>query len=85
MDITSLVRLQYLMKEGEEVVIYGIERIVNKLGSSEGHFFYGIKKNEELYLIDPQVGRFMKLKSETASDYILPWRRNGFRYLKVRK
>jgi hypothetical protein len=60
----TLPRMKEILEEGQIVVIYGVTKIqtyVNKKGikigqSIEGHYFVGIKKNNELYLFDGQTG-----------------------------
>lgn len=60
----TLPRMKEILEEGQIVVIYGVTKIqtyVNKKGikigqSIEGHYFVGIKKNNELHLFDGQTG-----------------------------
>ncbi|MAX71391.1 MAG: hypothetical protein CMC76_09875 [Flavobacteriaceae bacterium] len=86
-----------LVGEGERIIVYGIyntqpiKGVKDALGgSTDGHFFYGIKRNGVLHFYDGQTGEFVKFDLTPGSDYFSFIEngqrfRDGFAYLKIKK
>ncbi|MBC8756552.1 hypothetical protein H2O64_17905 [Kordia sp. YSTF-M3] len=92
-DTSAIPRLEQIMKNGDEVVIYGMQHKKTVKGArgevaekSIGHYFYGKKIQGKLHIGDPQTGEFFvfSASSRKAHEYLNIVGKDGFKYLTVK-
>lgn len=81
---STIPRMKELIKDGDIVVVYGIKHKNKITGSTEGHYFVGMKDKSKFHLIDGQTGeQVIFSQTKEYGDFI----KRGFlefKYLKVK-
>jgi hypothetical protein len=82
-DVT-IPRLKEILNDGEISIIYGPKKYLPS-GKVEGHYFVGMKKNNQLHLFDGQTGEYV-IFSQTDRKYadFIQRKYIKFQYLKVK-
>jgi hypothetical protein len=81
---STIPRMKELIKDGDIVIVYGIKHKNKITGSTEGHYFVGMKDKSKFHLIDGQTGeQVIFSQTKEYGDFI----KRGyleFKYLKVK-
>jgi hypothetical protein len=89
---SKLIRMNEILEEGQEIVIYGVKQKIPVRGyrgetkfKKFGHYFYAIKREGRLHFFDPQTGEVVIFANTTKFDnFYKRGYEHGFEYLTVK-